>query len=512
MMIKALFIFIFSPKAKRTGNMLTLAQVYTGLTGQPAPRKVGSSGAAATSWVMNSRLVKAGGGFVARPGASENSVDGHLYIADALQRGASVVIAERARTNIATLTGIDHQLIDVANPVVEELKPPLVFLTDDSLLAMQQLAAWWRNQANPQLKVIGVTGSVGKTTVKELTSLVLSQRFRIWKSRGNYNSDIGLPLTLLDMPLDVEYAIVEMGMTRAGEITELAAIVRPDIGIVTNVGVSHMMQLGNIEAIAKAKAELVASLPSSGTAILNGDDKRVLAMAAQTKATVLTYGLQSYFSIWADEIQTLGLQGIACHFHYRNVDSVFAKLPLLGRHSVHSALAATAVALTQGLSWAEIITGLKDLASMEVLRIVVEDGLNGSKIIDDSYNASPDSVMAALNLLQDLEGRRIAVLGDMLELGDYAQKGHRLVARRAANVATLFVAIGKMADLMVQEAEIAGLPRNAMFATQSRNEAIQWLKGHLRADDVVLVKASRGLGLDELVTQLVKPVKRRSHS
>lgn len=483
--------------------MLTLAQVYTGLTGLPAPRTVGSSRERVASWVMNSRLVKASSGFVARPGASENSVDGHLYIADALRRGASVVIAERARTNVASLAA---QVIDVANPVVKELKAPLVFLTDDSLLAIQQLAAWWRNQANPQLKVIGITGSVGKTTVKELTSLVLSQRFRIWKSRGNYNSDIGLPLTLLDMPLDVEYAIVEMGMTRAGEITELAAIVRPDIGIVTNVGVSHMMQLGSIEAIAKAKAELVVSLPSSGTAILNGDDERCRQMAAQSKARVLTYGLQSHFSIWADKIQTLGLQGIACHFHYGN-DGVFAKLPLLGRHSVHSALAATAVALTQGLSWAEIITGLKDLAKMEVLRIVVEEGLNGSKIIDDSYNASPDSVMAALNLLQDLDGRRIAVLGDMLELGDYAEKGHRLVARRAANVASLFVAIGNMADLMVQEAEIAGLPRDAMFATPSRDEAIEWLKGHLRADDVVLVKASRGLRLDELVTELVRPVK-----
>lgn len=479
--------------------MLTLAQVYTGLTGQSAPSEVGLASKRVSPWVMNSRLVKSGGGFVARPGASEHSVDGHLYIADALQRGASVVIAERDRINITSLAA---QVIDVANPAIEELKPPLVFLTDDSLLAVQQLAAWWRNQANPQLKVVGVTGSVGKTTVKELTSLVLSQRFRTWKSQGNYNSDIGLPLTLLDMPLDVDYAIVEMGMTRTGEIAELAAIARPDIGIVTNVGVSHMMQLGSIEAIADAKAELVINLPSSGIAILNGDDKRVLAMATQTKARIFTYGLQSHFSIWADEIKTLGLQGIACHFHYGN-DGVFAKLPLLGRHSVHSALAATAVALTQGLSWAEVISGLKDLANMEVLRIVIEEGLNGSKIIDDSYNASPDSVMAALNLLQDLDGRRIAVLGDMLELGDYAEKGHRLVARRAANVANLFVAIGKMANLMVQEAEIAGLPREAIFAASSRDEALQWLKERLKANDVVLVKASRGLRLDKLVTQLV---------
>ncbi len=482
--------------------MLTLAQVYTGLTGQSPPNNTYSPEAHITPWVMNSRLVKSGGGFVARPGASEGSIDGHLYIADALERGASVVIAERNRINT---DGLAAQIIDVTRPVIEELRPPLVFLTDDSLLAIQKLATWWRNQASLDLKVIGVTGSVGKTTVKELTSLVLSQRFRVWKSRGNYNSDIGLPLTLLDMPLDVDYAIFEMGMTRTGEIAELAAIARPEIGIVTNVGVSHMMQLGSIEAIANAKAELVVSLPSSGIAVLNGDDKRVLAMTEQTDATVLTYGLQSHFSIWADEVQTLGLHGIACHFHYKD-DGVFAKLPILGRHSVNAALAATAVALTQGLSWAEIITGLKDLANMEVLRIVVEDGLNGSKIIDDSYNASPDSVMAALNLLQDLEGRRIAVLGDMLELGDYEEKGHRLIARRAANVADLFVAMGKMSELMVKEAKIAGLSHDAMLATESRDEAAQWLKKHLRSDDIVLVKASRGLRLDKLVTKLIKPV------
>ena len=488
--------------------MLTLAQVYTGLTGRPAPKTESASAEPITPWVINSRLVKPGAGFVARPGATEESADGHLYIADALQRGASVVIAERARTN---LTNLEAQVIDLAHPAV--LRPPLLFLTDDSLAAIQKLAAWWRTQANPQLKVIGVTGSVGKTTVKELISMVLSKRFRTWKSRGNYNSDIGLPLTLLDMPLDVEYAVVEMGMTRSGEIAELAAIARPEIGVVTNVGVSHMMQLGNIEAIAKAKAELVASLPPNGIAMLNGDDHRVLAMASQTQARVFTYGLQSDFSIWADKIQSLGLNGIALRFHYGNnkgaqplTQSVFAKLALLGRHSVHSALAAAGIGLTQGLSWIEIIAGLKDLQKMETLRIVVVEGINGSKIIDDSYNASPDSVMAALNLLQDLDGRRIAVLGDMLELGDYTEKGHRLVARRAANVANVFVAIGEMAALMAQEARIAGLPDDAIFATTLRSEATNWLKERIQKNDYLLVKGSRGLRLDELVTNLARPI------
>ncbi len=179
-----------------------------------------------------------------------------------------------------------------------------------------------------------------------------------------------------------------------------------------------------------------------------------------------------------------------------------ARLPLLGRHSVHAALAAASVGLSQGQSWAEIIGGLKDIGRLEVLRIVVAEGINGSTLIDDSYNASPDSVLAALNLLNDLGGRRIAVLGDMLELGSYTEMGHKLIARRAASVASLFVAIGEMAEWMAQEAQDAGLPADAIFATRERGEAVAWLKERLQPEDMVLVKGSRGLRLDELVTQL----------
>jgi UDP-N-acetylmuramoyl-tripeptide--D-alanyl-D-alanine ligase len=447
---------------------------------------------------MNSQLVTAGGGFVARPGQSAGSPDGHSFIGDALQRGAGVVVAERSRTD---LNNLQAQVIDLDAPEVERLQAPVLFLTDDSLLAMQKLATWWRDQANPNLKVIGITGSVGKTTVKELTAAVLSNRFRTWKSRGNYNSDIGLPLTLLDMPPDVERAVVELGMTRRGEIEELCAIVRPDVGIVTNVGPAHMERLGSFEAIASAKAELVENLPDNGVAILNGDDGRVRAMAEKTGATVWTYGLQPEFTLWADEIQSHGLDGIAFHFHW-GTESVAARLPLLGRHSVHAALAAASVGLSQGQSWAEVIGGLKDIGRLEVLRIVVAEGINGSTLIDDSYNASPDSVLAALNLLNDLGGRRIAVLGDMLELGSYTEKGHELIARRAASVASLFVAIGEMAEWMAAEAQDAGLPAEAIFATRERGEAVTWLKERLQPEDMVLVKASRGLRLDELVTQL----------
>ncbi len=447
--------------------MIPLPQLYSALTGHPAP--AGTPPTPVSPWVMNSQLVERGGGFVARPGASADSPDGHRFIADALQRGAAVILAERARTDLAALAG-RVQVVELDGPPVEQLSLPLLFLADDSLAAIQAAASWWRAQAQPALQVIGITGSVGKTTTKELVSVVLANRFRVWKSRGNYNSDIGLPLTLLDMPLSAERAVVEMGMTRRGEIAELSQIVRPQVGVVTNVGPAHMEQLGSFEAIAAAKAELVENLPADGVAILNGDDERVLAMAERTRARVFTYGLQPTFSLWADQIESHGLDGISFRFCHGQ-ERVFARLPLLGRHSVHGCLAAASVGLVQGQSWAEIIAGLKDIARLDVLRIVVAEGLNGSTLIDDTYNASPDSMMAALNLLGELEGRKVAVLGDMRELGPYQQEGHLLVAIRAATVASLFVAVGEMAPVMVREAQQAGLPADATFAAADREEA-----------------------------------------
>jgi UDP-N-acetylmuramoyl-tripeptide--D-alanyl-D-alanine ligase len=476
--------------------MPTLAEIYTALTGHTAPA---TTAEAITPWVMNSALVQAGGAFVALPGTT---ADGHTYIPDALARGAVVVVAERARLNPNTLSGV--QVIDVAHPAATALTAPVLFVVENSIAAMQQLGAWWMSQANPNLRVIGITGSVGKTTTKELVAKVLSYRYKVWKSKGNYNSDIGLPLTLMDMPLDTERAVLEMGMTRLGEITELAAMVRPVIGVVTNVGIAHAEQLGSIDAIATAKGELPAALPATGVAVLNGDDPRVRAMADKTIAQSFTYGMDAAFDLWADQITSNGLKGLSFRFRHGE-EEIFARVGLLGRHSVHGALAAAAVALIEGMSWQEILTALTHMDDLEVLRVIVVPGANGSTMIDDSYNASPDSVMAALNLLDDLDGRHIAVLGDMRELGEYAPRAHTMIARRAAEVAQVFVAVGSMASLMAEEAQIAGLPAEAIFATASREAAVEWLRQELQAGDVVLVKGSRALRLDELVNHLSVP-------
>lgn len=475
--------------------MPTLGDVFHGLVGR---RAAVEKAVPIDTFVADSRDVDPGDCFVAVPG--ENT-DGHLYIGEALQRGAHAVIAERDRTPPDVLDAATVIDIDADTNGVETLEPPVIFVSDDSLYAVQELAAWWRRQATPDMRVIGITGSVGKTTVKEFTAAVLGQRYRTFKSQGNYNSDIGLPLTLLDMPLDVERAVLEMAMTRPGEIARLAEIASPVIGVVTNVGPVHMARLGSLEAIADAKSELIQALPADGVAVLNADDELVHEMARHASGRVFTYGLDEQATVWASDIESHGLDGISFRFHHED-DTVFARLPLLGRHSVHGALAAAAVGLIEGQSWGEIIAGLKDLAEMELLRIIVVSGVNDSTILDDTYNASPASVLAALNLLDDLPGRKVAVLGDMLELGEYEEEGHERVARRAAEVADLLVTVGELGEIIAREAIASGMPADTVVAMSTRGDAIDFLREHLQPDDMVLVKASRGLRLDEVVSAL----------
>lgn len=475
--------------------MPTLGDVFHGLIGRSAATE---QMVTINTFVVDSREVSQGDCFVAVPG---ETTDGHRYIGEALQHGAYAIIAQRDRTPadvLDTATVID---IDDPAPAVDRLDPPVIFLSDDSLYAVQELAAWWRRQATPNMRVVGITGSVGKTTVKEFTAAVLSQRYRTFKSEGNYNSDIGLPLTLLDMPLDTERAVLEMAMTRTGEIARLADIASPVIGVVTNVEPVHMERLGSMAAIADAKSELVQALPAEGTAVLNRDDHLVHEMARYASGRVFTYGLDEQATLWASDIESHGLDGISFRFHYQR-DTVFARLPLLGRHSVHGALAAASVGLIEGQSWGEIIAGLKDLSEMELLRIIVVSGVNGSTIVDDTYNASPASVLAALNLLNDLPGRKVAVLGDMLELGEYEEEGHKRVARRAAEVADLLVTVGELGHIIAEEAIASGMPQGTVIAMDTRSDAIDFLHEHLQSDDMVLVKASRGLRLDEIVSAL----------
>jgi UDP-N-acetylmuramoyl-tripeptide--D-alanyl-D-alanine ligase len=342
---------------------------------------------------------------------------------------------------------------------------------------------------------------VGKTTTKELTHAVLARRFNTLKSEGNYNNEIGLPLTLLRLRPWHQRAVLEMGMYTSGEISLLCDLAQPHIGVVTIVGAVHMEWLGSIEAIAAAKRELVEALPPApeGVAILNRDDERVMQMADHTEARIVTYGLDSRADVWADNILSMGLEGIHFTLHHGR-ERLNVQVPLLGRHSVHTALRAAAIGLVEGLSWDEIVHGLQELSYQ--LRLVAVPGPKNSILLDDTYNSSPESAIAALNLLDDLEGRRIAVLGDMLELGPVEEQSHRLVGRRAKDVADVIVAVGRLGQLIGEEALSAGMPADRVLMAIDAHQAAALLEEIIESNDVILVKGSRGVQLDSVVTAL----------
>jgi UDP-N-acetylmuramoyl-tripeptide--D-alanyl-D-alanine ligase len=474
--------------------MLTLADLFEALT---QTRPVGAQHVAIADVVIDSRLVKPGSLFVALKGERR---DGHAFIGDALARGAAAVIAEARAGNLGL--GPSVHLIDVAG-----LQPspgvsgPVVFVTPSSLKGLQQVAAFWRGRF-ASCKTIGITGSVGKSSTKELTAAVLRQRFNVLKSEGNLNNEIGLPITLLQLNESHTRAVLEMGMYALGEISELCRIAQPAIGVVTNVGPTHLERLGSIEKIAEAKSELPQALPPDGVAILNGDEPLVAAMRDKTRARTFLYGLEPRNDLWASDIESYGLEGISFALH-RGDEHLHVRVPLLGRHSVHTALAAASVGLAEEMSWDEIFRGLQDVSAQ--LRLIAVPGEQGTTLLDDTYNASPSSSLAALNLLAELSGRKIAVLGDMLELGELELQGHQVVGGRAAQVVDLLVAVGARGRWIGEEARAVGLSSDRVLFAANNAEAIEALRQVMRAGDVILVKGSRGAKMEEIVAALARP-------
>lgn len=440
---------------------------------------------------VDSRQVIPGAIFIARPG---KNVDGHDYVRDAFNRGARYALIERA------VEGQFHELdLRKKLPVDLDVQLPVCLRVDDSLAALQEIARFWR--AKRDLRVIGITGSVGKSTTKEVVAKMLSQRFQTLKNEGNLNNEIGLPLTLLSLTEQHQYAVLEMGFYVPGEISFLCEIARPQVGVITNVGTVHAERAGSQEAIAKGKAELVQSLlpAPEGVAILNYDDPWVRDMAALTNARVMYYGLSPEADIWADQVTGLGLEGISFRLHYQK-EVIHLKVPLIGRHSVHTVLRAAAVGLVENLTWQEIVDGFRSGPTQ--LRLVVVEGHNGCVLLDDTYNASPQSMMAALNLLDELEGRKIAVLGDMLELGSYEHAGHDRVGVRAAQVAHELVTVGERSKIIASAARRSGLPAERISEFETYSDAIEYLEETLTSEDVVLVKGSRGMEMNRIVAAL----------
>ncbi|MBP1704760.1 MAG: murF [Chloroflexi bacterium] len=432
---------------------------------------------------VDSRLVEPGNLFVALAG---ERTDGHQFLEQAVARGAAALLVARDPGNAAALG--DVTVLRVVDP----------------LTALQAVAGAWRARFDPL--VVGITGSVAKTSTKEATAAVLATRLVTLRSEGNQNNEIGIPLTVLRLGPEHQAAVLEMGMYVGGEIATLAAIGRPSIGIVTAIAPVHLERAGSMQAIVEAKAELVEALPPDGTAVLNGDDPAVAAMAGRARGRVLTYGLAPGASVGAEAVLGRGPTGMSFELVAREPRPARFQvtIPALGRHSVANALAAAVVGLLAGLSDEEIASGLATPWGTAAGRRSSLVRAGGITVLDDSYNASPPSMRAALELLATLGGRPLAVLGEMLELGPLAEAAHREVGACAAAVVAELVVVGQGAAAIADGAEAAGLDPARVHRVAGREEALAVLRRVVREGDVVLVKASRGAALDVLADALIE--------
>ena len=426
---------------------------------------------------VDSRRILPGSLFVALAGERQ---DGHSYVPAAFRAGAVGALVAHPIPLPSESGGF---LVQVADP----------------LFALQDLAAWWRSRF--PVRVVGVTGSTGKTLAKETVADVLSRGFRVLRNEGNLNSESGLPMTLLNLEAADEVAVLEMSMYTVGEIARLAEIARPEVGVVLAVHPTHLERAGSIERIAQAKSELPAALPADGLAVLNADDPRVAAMRAVTSAQVCTFGLGTEADVRATDVTSRGVDGteflLATPWGERRVHSGTP-----GRHLVPHALAAAAVAHRFDLPLDEVAAALA-AGSGASHRMAILESASGATLVDDTYNASPVSVRAALEFLAETPvaagRRRIAVLGDMLELGPDEERLHREVGAAAAEHLDALLAVGPRARWMAEGASAAGLHR--VLTADDADQAAAVVDRELApgVGDLLLVKGSRGVELDRLV-------------
>ncbi|MBR5163204.1 MAG: UDP-N-acetylmuramoyl-tripeptide--D-alanyl-D-alanine ligase [Schwartzia sp.] len=427
----------------------------------------------------DTRTVEKGALFIALKGERFNGED---FLGKAQEAGAAGVLVSNGCGTEKT----------------EGLSIP-VLCVPDTLKAYQQIAHVWREKFS--LPVVAITGSNGKTTTKDLTASVLGANFPVLRTEANFNNEIGLPKTLLGLRPEHRAAVVEIGMRGLGQIAALAPFAAPTVGVVTNVGETHIELLGSIENIAKAKAEMVEALPAGGTAVLNADDPRVLAMRekAGSGVSVVTFGESEGADVRGAEIVQEGMESrFIATFPGGKKQSY--RLPLPGRHNISNALAALAVGHALGLSPGAMEAGL-EAPAMSGARFACEKR-GDVTIINDAYNASPLSMSAAIRTMKEIaEGRRVAVLGDMLELGDVAKAAHRRVGEELAKSgAAVLVTRGPLGEEIAAGAEAAGMTE--VYRCTSHEEAAAKLKEILRPGDTVLFKGSHGMQMDKIIELL----------
>ncbi|MDF2510570.1 MAG: hypothetical protein K0S04_436 [Herbinix sp.] len=430
-----------------------------------------------TGAVIDSRLIKEGYLFIAAAG---ERVDGHDFISSAFEKGALAVVCEQSPKA-------------PAGPYI---------LVDNSFTALKEIAKWYRMQLD--IKVVGITGSVGKTSTKEFISSVLEQKYQVLKTVGNFNNEIGLPLTILGIKDEHQIAVLEMGISDFGEMHRLSEIAKPDICVITNIGQCHLENLGSRDGILKAKTEIFDFMSESGSVCVNGDDDKLITINDVKGRKPLRFGLGLENDIYASNIVTHGLFGSTCKIHV-NQKEFETQVPQPGEHMVLNALAATAVGTLLDLNYTEIAAGISSVKALGGRSNVLRN--ENYTIIDDCYNANPVSMRAAIDLLLKADTRKVAILGDMFELGTNEKELHKGIGAYATDCnIDVLLCVGGLSSNMYEGALSVKQDSSSSLELkhfETREELIEALPQILKKDDTILVKASHGMGFEHVVKALI---------
>ena len=400
--------------------------------------------------------------------------DGNKFVIDAFKKGASIAI-------------VSEILFDIEN----EEKVETVILVDDTEKALLDLASFYRKKLG--LKVVGVTGSCGKTSTKDLIAAFLSEKYKVFKTKGNFNNQIGLPLMILELDSTYDVAVLEMGMSDLGEIDVLAKCARPDIAVITNIGLSHIENLKTQDNILKAKSEIFNYFDESNTLIINGEDKNLLKIKDKC-FEILRIGYNHEYDVYAFNI-ILMEDNTTFSIQDNNQEIIF-NIPMAGKHNILNSMLAIAVAKKLNLSFEEMKLGIKNLEATSMrLEVIKKDKIT---IINDCYNASPDSMKSSIDVLTTYKkGRKVAILGTMNELGDEAINAHTEVGNYAKDKVDLLIAIGSYKECFRK-----GYSLDSILTFEDKKDFIDDLKTIIKENDVILVKASRGMKFEEIVNSL----------
>ncbi len=413
-----------------------------------------------------------------------NRFDGHNFIKEAQDKQAAAIVFSE-ESDVSLVRG----------------KAPVVIRVKNTLKALQELALFYRKKM--PVKVIGITGTNGKSTTKEMTAAITEKKFKTIKTKGNLNNHIGLPLNIFHLSKTDEIAVMEMGMSAAGEIKRLAEIAKPEIGVVTNISEGHLVHLKTLKKVQAAKGELFDSLSEKETAIVNADDPLVLELAKSVRAKVITYGIYKGADIKAENICPIDREGfkLSVNFSGKNIPMC---IPFLGECNIYNALAAIAISWSLGITPDDIKQGLMK-AKLLANRFEVSE-YRGVTIINDSYNANPRSMKEALKILAEYKckGRRFFVVGEMLELGDLAEPAHKALGVDIAKYSIDYlVTVGELSANVAKSAVASGMDKKNTATASGHECAVAFIKKHSRSGDCLLVKGSRGSKMEEVIRQLV---------